>query len=145
VTAPIQLLTIGVDEARVPDAVLEEFVRLHDTGLIRVLDVLFVRHGVEGEVDSIDRLDAARMQFDGSLLLALLTWDGAESSAPDEAVWSLVDAVPRGQLAALILVEHLWAAPLVAAMLAGGGQLFDELWLGSDDREALRALIAARG
>jgi hypothetical protein len=31
--APIQLLTIGVDEARVPDAVLEEFVRLQEAGL----------------------------------------------------------------------------------------------------------------
>ena len=144
-TAPIQLLTIGVDEAQVPEAVVGEFARLQAAGLVRMLDVLFVHHTVDGDVDSIDRVDAERMQFNGSLLTALLTADAGEPAASSDTAWSIQDIIPRGQMAALVLVEHLWAEALVTTMLASGGQMFDEFWLSSEDREVLDALIAARG
>ena len=143
-TAPVQLLTIGLDEAKVDEAVLAEFAALQQAGTVRVLDVLFVRHSGDGEVDSVDRLDADRMQFDGSLLTALLTADDGEAGSADAAVWSLEEAVPAGQVAALVLVEHLWAAPLAAAMNASGGRLFDEFWLTGDDRALLDVLLADR-
>jgi hypothetical protein len=145
VTAPIQLLTIGIDEAQVPEEVVGEFARLQDAGLVQVLDVLFVHHNVDGDVDSVERLDAERMRFDGSLLTALLTADAQEPAASNDAAWSIQDVIPRGQIAALVLVAHLWAEALVTSMLASGGQMFDEFWLSSDDRDVLDALIAARG
>jgi hypothetical protein len=139
VTAPVQLLTIGVEEPQMPQAVVDQFARLEDLGLIRVLDVLFIHHSGEGDVDSIQRADSDRMQFDGSLLVALLNADDDEPGlAP--AAWSVHDVVPRGKVAALVLVEHLWAEPLVTSMLASGGQLFDEFWLSAADRTLLERL-----
>lgn len=143
-TAPVQMLTIGLDEAQVDPGVLAEFAALQRAGTVRVLDVLFVQHTADGAVDSIERLDADRMQFDGSLLTALLTTDDGGSGSADAAVWSLEDAVPAGQVAALVLVEHLWAASLASAMTASGGRLFDEFWLTGEDRTLLDTLMADR-
>jgi hypothetical protein len=146
VTAPVQLLTIGVDQPLVPESVVDEFARLEERGLVRVLDVLFVRHSHDGDVDSIERADADRMRFDGSLLAALLNADD-DASASDTvsaaAPWSVHDAVPAGGVAAIVMVEHLWAEPLVTSMLASGGQLFDEFWLSAGDRALLDRLISS--
>ena len=144
-SAPVQLITIGVDRPEVPDSVLAEFTRLSDSGLVKVLDVIFVQHNEDGYVDSVDRLDADRMQFDGSLISELLTTPDAEGGSDDAPVWSVHDAVPQGQMAALVLVEHTWAGPLVSAMLDSGGRMFDELWLSAEDRQLLASLLAARG
>ena len=142
--APVQLITIGVDRAEVSEEVLAEFARLQDSNMVRVLDVVFVQHTAEGDVDSIERLDAARMQFDGSLLEKLLTMPDDQPASQDAPVWSINDAIPRGQMAALVLVEHTWAEPLVSAMLASGARMFDELWLSMEDRQVLSSLLDER-
>ena len=59
--------------------------------------------------------------------------------------WSLVDAVPAGQTAAVALVEHMWASPVRAAILRNGGRPLDEAWLAQDDLARLEALMRARG
>jgi hypothetical protein len=144
-SAPVQLLTVGVANAQVPAPVIAEFTRLHDARIVRILDVLFAHHTDDGDVDSVERVDADGMQFDGTLLTALLTADSEGPTAGGGATWSMQDAIPRGQTAALVLVEHLWAEALATSLLASGGQMFDELWLSSEDREALDALRTARG
>ena len=50
------------------------------------------------------------------------------TKSPSET-WSLADAVPPGGVAAIALVEHLWAEPLVAAIGRAGGRPLGELWL----------------
>lgn len=144
-SAPVQLVTIGVDNARVPESVIGEFQRLQDSGTVRVLDVLFVQHTGAGDLDTVERLDAAEMHFDGSLLTELLIAPDAVDASPGESpVWSLQGAVPVGEVAALVLVEHLWAGPLVSAMLASGAHMLDELWLSEADRGVLATLLAGR-
>ena len=44
-SAPVQLVTIGVDEARVPELVIGEFQRLQDSGLVRVFSALGLSSG----------------------------------------------------------------------------------------------------
>jgi hypothetical protein len=144
VIGPIQLLTLGLDEARVDEAVLAEFARLQDAGTVRVLDVLFLRHLEDGSVDTVERLDADRIAYDGALLTGLLTADTADDAAATEVAWAVEDVVPRGQVAALVLVEHLWAAPLARAMAASGGRLDDEFWLTEADRGLIESLLSTR-
>lgn len=143
-TAPVQLLTIGLDEAQVDPGVLTQFEKLQAAGTIRVLDVLFINHRDDGSVDSVERIDAGRMRFDGSLLTRLLTADAADAEPSPDAAWSIEGVVPRGEIAALVLIEHLWAAPLVEAMAASGGRMFDEFWLTSEDCQVLDAMLADR-
>ena len=143
VTGPVQLLTLEVDEPRASEAVLRELEVLEEAGTIRVLDVLYVQID-DGTVDSLDSLDSpAGSRHDGSVLTTLLSAT-EDDATPDGAVWRLEDVVATGQLAALVLVEHLWAEPLVTAMRSSGGRLLDEFWLTSEDREALNSLLADR-
>ena len=66
--------------------------------------------------------------------------DGRADEREEDALWSLA-AVPPGSMAAVALIEHLWAEPLTAALERAGGRALEETWLGPDDREALEALL----
>src|SRR4029079_17847835 len=59
--------------------------------------------------------------------------------APDGPAWSLADSVPAGTTAAVALIEHLWAAPLRAAIRRTGGVPLDEIWLAEADLQRLAA------
>jgi hypothetical protein len=59
-------------------------------------------------------------------------------------MWSLADAIPVGGTAAVALIEHVWAAPLSAAIQAAGGTLLEETWLAREDRELLETLTTQR-
>ena len=56
--------------------------------------------------------------------------------------WSLADVVPVGTTAAVALIEHLWAAPLLGAIRRAGGSPLEEAWLAADDLAALEDLLA---
>ena len=62
--------------------------------------------------------------------------------ALDGPVWSLADSVPAGTTAAVALIEHLWAAPLRAAIQRTGGVPLDEIWLAEADLQRLAASSA---
>ena len=53
------------------------------------------------------------------------------------AWWSLADAVEPGGVAAVALLEHLWATSLVEAVQAAGGRTLAEGWLSPEDRDRL--------
>jgi len=48
--------------------------------------------------------------------------------------------VMPGGVAAVALIEHTWAQPLVLAIRRAGGRLLDETWLAPDDVELLGRL-----
>jgi len=68
----------------------------------------------------------------------------AEAASAEAAAWSLADAVPPGSAAAVALIEHTWAADLMAAIQRAGGRPLEETWLAPGDRELLDALLAQR-
>ena len=75
----------------------------------------------------------------GQLAAALLgAGEAGSSGGPviaggDHGTWSLADAVPRGGFAAVALLEHLWAEPLVGAIRSAGGQPLAEGWIAAED------------
>jgi uncharacterized membrane protein len=147
---PVQVLVVGFEHAQLSGEILDEFARLQHAGIVRLLDVLLVERGADGQFDTL----AAPVQLgseSGALAAALLARaDGASTSEPalahndsgDEHTWSLADAVPTGSVAAVALIEHTWATPLVAAMHRAGGRLLDETWLPAEDVAVLEQLIA---
>ena len=56
-----------------------------------------------------------------------------------------LDAIPVGTVAAVALIEHLWATPLREAIDRAGGRALDETWLDREDVERLERLIARQG
>ena len=153
-TGPVQVLVVGFDEAAVSGEVVAELTRLTEAGVVRLIDVLLVRRADDGSLDTVaspgpdpdrGRVAAALLGVrDAAAATATDGDDGipaGESSAPDGS-WSLDESVPPGGVAAVALVEHLWAQPLVAALRAAGARPLDETWLAPQDVALLDQLVS---
>jgi uncharacterized membrane protein len=141
---PVQVLVVGFDESSFSGAALEELERLRDAGIVRLIDLLVVTRREDGELTTLDP-PASVAPGAGEVAAALLGAAGNDDGGePDGATWSLADAVPPGATAAVALIEHLWAAPLLQAIDGAGGRMLEETWLAAGDVEALEALLARR-
>ena len=96
---PVQVLVVGLDRPTFSGEVLEEFDRLRDAGLVRLVDVLLVARAGDGTLESMP-LDGSAPDA-GAVATALLTEGGAGmDTAPDgDRVWSLGAALPPGTTA----------------------------------------------
>ena len=147
---PVQVLVVGFDQPTFSGEVLAEFTRLREAGLVRLIDVLLVSRSEDGTLDTLEASEAAVADLGGLAAEVLGQPEGASDgdSDPSEidtaAMWSLADAVPVGGTAAVALIEHVWAAPLSAAIQRAGGTLLEETWLAREDRELLETLTAQR-
>ncbi|MFN8157025.1 MAG: DUF6325 family protein [Candidatus Nanopelagicales bacterium] len=137
-SAPVQVLVVGLESPAYDGTVLEELARLRHAGVVRLIDLMVVRHEPDGAFETVD-LPAGAPAGLGRLASAFFHHVGDDGPA-GEGTWSLADVVPVGGIAAVALLEHLWAAPLVGVIAAVGGTPLDETWLSIDDRRRLDAL-----
>ena len=146
---PVQVLVVGFDHPTFSGEVLAEFERLSGAGVVRLVDVLLVSRAEDGSLDSVPLPEGFPPDL-GSVAAALLGEGGGPDAdqsgdpADESPVWSLA-AIPPGSMGAVALIEHLWAAPLTAAIERAGGRPLEETWLGPDDRSALEVLLQGRG
>jgi DNA-binding NarL/FixJ family response regulator len=154
-TAPLQLIALtfrlGADaESRL----LAEVDRIEGRGALRVLDVVFLVKGQDGTVEGLEVGDNEDF---GSLLAGIApsgspgegrsaAGNGAASEPAGSAMagmQALADSVDPGTAVAFLLVEHLWAGPLVDAVSAAGGALVSDDFLAGDASLAIAAEVAA--
>ena len=109
----------------------EELLRLHDAGIIRVMDILILQKADDGSVMAQELGDLEDLGELGRLEAQL-----AETLA-EEDVENLGAAMDPGSIAAVLVYENLWAAPFASAMRRAGGQLI------ANGRIPIQALIAA--
>jgi len=126
---------VGFDEPSFTGEVMAELTRLREAGVVRVVDVLLVSRDQDGTFDTLPP-PAGHDPGLGRLAADVLGED-EPSSAPAEGSWSLADVVAPGTVAAVALVEHLWAGPLVEAIRGAGGRPLAEAWLAPEDRARL--------
>lgn len=143
---PVQVLVVGIDQPRFSGEVQAEFARLREAGIVRLLDMLLVARAEDGSFNTIE------LGADTGALAAALLGDSAGSrgtagraaaEAAGASQWSLSDAVPTGSVAAIALIEHVWAQPLLSAIHRAGGTPLEETWLAAEDIARLEELIAA--
>ena len=134
-SGPVQVLVVGFEEPAFSGTVVAELSRLREAGVVRLVDVLLVRRDEDGGFDTLPPPEGADPHL-GAVAAALLGGDADDPTA-DAATWSLADAVAPGEVAAVALLEHLWAGPLVDAIGAAGGRTLGELWLGPEERARL--------
>jgi hypothetical protein len=146
---PVQVLVVGFERPVFSGEVLAEFARLREAGIVRLLDLLLLSRSEDGTIETLDTPADVGGDF-GELATELLgrtdasprdDETAADADSSDPPVWSLADAVPPGSAAAVALVEHLWAAPLIAAIRRAGGSPLEETWLAPGDIETLDTLI----
>lgn len=150
-TAPVQVLVVGLEQPSFTGEVLGELTRLRDAGIVRLVDLLLVARAEDGTFRTLD-LPAGTGEGLGGLAAELLGDPDADADAAvvaadgpaDGPGWSLADAVPVGSTAAVALLEHLWAEPLSEAIKRAGGVPLEETWLAPETRAVLDTLIARR-
>jgi DNA-binding NarL/FixJ family response regulator len=153
--APLQMiaLTFRLD-VDAESRLLAEVDRIEGRGVLRVLDMVFLAKGQDGTVEG---MEVGEGEDFGSLLAGIspfgtgnwsrLTADGGVTGGPAGSgvatVQALADSLEPGSAVALLLVEHLWAGPLVDAISAAGGALISDDFLAGDVSRAVGAEIAA--
>ena len=140
---PVQLLVLGFDNPDFHREVTRELERLRASDTVRVIDALAVHKDAQGEIEvqhlsNLTKEEAIEL---GSKVAALVGLGiegeeglhaaaeiGAEDAAArgievfdDEVEWDVIEEIPNGSAAALILLEHPWAVPLRDAVARAGG------------------------
>ncbi len=112
---PIDYLVIEFPHRRTPGEGLAFFLDLVDRGIIRVLDLAFIRKEADGPVS---RLELSELSPD------LAVFEGASSGLLDQTdIDNAAEAIAPDSAAGLLVFENRWAGPLGAAIRRGGGQL----------------------
>jgi hypothetical protein len=109
----------------------DELLRLADTGIIRILDLLIITKDEDGVIDAVE-IDEATGRDDVRALEAHV----AEILAADDVV-NLAAAMSPGSVAGVIVWENSWAAPFASAARRAGGQLV------ANGRIPIQALVAS--
>jgi len=133
---PIDYLLVEWPGRQPKGEVAPHLVELVERGLIRILDLTFIRKEEDGSVSALEIADV------GGEVAELAVFEGASSgllSADD--VDQAGEALEPGTSAALLVYENLWAAPLAAAVRDSGGELVASGRIPIDD--VLAALDAA--
>ena len=142
-TAPLQVIALTFDlDADAEQRILAEVDRVQGRGVLRVLDMVFLAKGQDG---TLQRLKIGEDEDFGTLLVGILPGAAADGTgfasddSPESAAAAtasgmtraqvLVRSLEPGRAAAFLLVEHLWAGPLVDAAFAAGGALISDDFL----------------
>ena len=150
---PVQVLVVGFDQPTFSGEVLAELARLREAGIVRLIDVLLVSRSQDGTLQTLEPPDGFAAELggiaaevlgqpeDAGTEVASVAVDQDVTKSESASMWSLADAIPVGRTAAVALIEHLWAAPLGAAIQRAGGTPLEETWLARPDVELLETLI----
>jgi uncharacterized membrane protein len=144
---PVQLLVLGFPEPNFHGQVVAELERLRENDTVYVIDALAVHKDPDGAIEVLhlsNITDEEAVEL-GSKIGALIGLGiegeegmaagavlGAEAAAEaaaegggrmfsDEDAWDVIEEIPNGSAAALILLEHRWAIPLRDAIASAGG------------------------
>lgn len=110
--------------------ILKDYV---DRGLIRILDLLFLKKDGDGNFEAFEALD-----LDDSEIGELRAYETALAMLLSEQdVVDLAETIEPGSSAAVLVWENLWAAPFGAAVRHAGGHL------AASGRIPIQAVIAA--
>ena len=132
-SGPIDYIVVEFPGSRMTGEGLPLLVELHETGVIRILDLTFVSRGLDGSVTAAEISD-----FDGDGELDLAVFEGASSGllGPDD-IDEASSAIEPGNSAAILVYENSWAAPFATALRRGGAQLV------ASGRIPVQAILAA--
>ena len=146
---PVQMLVLAFDGNRFRGEIWPELERLKREGVVRILDLLLVRKDSAGAIahlaaSDLDWEEASAFGQTMGMLAGFASGGlpAAERGAlagmaelmdghlfDEEDAFRLEQLLPNDMTAVIALIEHLWAAPLLAAVSrANGFEMFNE-WL----------------
>jgi uncharacterized membrane protein len=139
---PVQLIVLGFQDPDFHGEIIDELERLRQSDTVRVIDALAVYKDPGGELAAmhLSNLSEDEAVEVGSVVGALVGLgfdgeEGAEAGAQAGAAaaadgieafseadaWDVLEDIPNGSAAALVLLEHHWAVGLRDAVVRAGG------------------------
>jgi len=159
---PVQLIVLGFGHADFHGEVTAELERLRECETVRVIDSIAVYKDACGglEVEHLSNLSQREaiglgtkigeligLGIEGEGDLAGGVAPGADQAGacevPAPGGWDVLADIPNGSAAALILVEHHWAAPLRDTVARAGGARISDGFIGPLDLAAVGLLPVA--
>ncbi|MGY1673311.1 DUF6325 family protein [Geodermatophilus sp. SYSU D00710] len=116
---PVDYIVVAFPTDRMTGEAFPLLVDLVDRGVIRILDLVFLRKDEDGTVTTLTQVDLDRMR-----VLEAALFDGAASGliGPDD-VAEAAAALEPGTAAGVLVYENSWATPFAAALRRSGGRL----------------------
>ena len=161
---PVQLIVLGFNHPDFHGEVIAELERLHENGMVRVIDSIAVYKDADGEleVEHLSNLTQDEAIELGTKIGALIGLGvegeegmgagaaaGAEQAAEeginvfgDAEEWDVLEDIPNDSAAALILLEHHWAVPLRDAIARAGGFRISDGFISPLDLVAIGLMTA---
>ncbi|MFB7590405.1 DUF6325 family protein [Streptomyces sp. NPDC056169] len=116
---PVDFLVIEFPGKRMTGEAFPLLLDLVDRGVIRLLDLLFVRKDDDGSVVALELAD-----LDGDGRLDLSVFEGVSSGLlGQDDIDEAGVALEPGSAAGILVYENLWAAPLARVLRRDGAQL----------------------
>jgi uncharacterized membrane protein len=160
---PVQLIVLGFPHPDFHGEIIDEVERLRESDTVRVIDALAVYKDADGEIEAmhLSNLSMDEAVELGSKVGALIGLgfdgeEGAEAGAeagaraaadgiapfPEDNAWDVLEDIPNGTAAALVLLEHHWAVGLRDAVARAGGYRVSEGFISPLDLIALGMVTA---
>ncbi|MEV7245961.1 DUF6325 family protein [Streptomyces sp. NPDC093248] len=128
---PVDYLVIEFPGNRMTGEAFPLLVDLAERGIVRVIDLAFIRKQTDGSVVAMELRDLGDE-------MDLTVFEGASAGVLDQGdIEEAGNALEPGNSAAVLVYENLWAAPLARALRRSGAQLV------ASGRIPVQALLAA--
>jgi hypothetical protein len=116
---PVDYLVVAFPVESMTGEAFPLLIDLVDRGVIRILDLEFMRKDEDGTVTTLSQVDLERMK-----VLEAALFDGVASGLlrPDDLAEAAA-ALDPGTAAGVLVYENVWAAPFAAALRRSGGQM----------------------
>jgi uncharacterized membrane protein len=139
---PVQLIVLGFPDPDFHGEIIDELERLRQSDTVRVIDALAVYKDAAGEIEAMhlsNLTDEEAVElgsvvgaliglgFDGEAGAEVGAQAGAEAAADgiapfsEDEAWDVLEDIPNGSAAAVLLLEHHWAVGLRDAVVRAGG------------------------
>lgn len=109
---PVDFYAIGFEGDRPGPGVLQAIDDLVESETVNVLDLVFARRSLEGDLEVLELTDTVE---EAGTALDLAGFAG------EEDIEVLAQSVPPGASAAILVVELLWAKTFASVLYAAGG------------------------
>jgi uncharacterized membrane protein len=133
---PVEILVVAFPENQFTGEIAPALEELVTSGLIRVIDLVFVTKDADGDVVGIELSD-----LDSAISAAFQPHVEEPSGLiSEEDIEDLGADLPPNSSAAILLFEHVWATKFRDAVLGSGGQLVASIRI---PKEAIDEVVGA--
>lgn len=120
---PIDYVVVGFKGNNFDGSILDELSEAANSGVIRVIDLLFIVKGEDGSVAGGEIKDQPE---ELKTMVHELTGEDSLPMLSEEDMEKVAEKMDNDTAAGVLVIEHLWAKGLKRAIMDAGGFLIDD-------------------